>query len=114
MQSDARFDDPFTQALRIALIPWQQLRCDYGSALQVDHMLRFIDHGRGAVLGFADSRLSLMGVNPLFIAGLAPGSVAVKAAQAIQVVPVDPRFARQPLYIVPVTLFGIALNQAAQ
>src|SRR6266511_4369707 len=113
-QGSNRRHDPLGHPDTIGGIARSNLSADDRSALQVGHMLGPIGHIGRPVLGLAHLRLGIMRVDPLFIAGFAPGPLLVKAPYRLRILWIDAVFCRQLPHVIPVVLLRVAMLQGSQ
>ncbi len=105
---------PLAQSLRVSVITLQDCGLYNGSAFQIGHMLGFVNHVAGSVLGAPHLGLRIMRVFPFFIARPASRPLLIEATYRPLILRVDALFFRQFLHILPIGLFGITMYQSAQ
>ena len=84
------------------------------AALQVAHVLRFVNHVRGSMLGAAHLRFFVVRIDPIPVARLAPFALLVKTPHRLGVLGVHAGFAREPFDVVPILLLTVAVLQLPQ
>jgi hypothetical protein len=67
---------------------WLDFGGDDRSAVEIDDVLNLVEHVPGSVLAWPERGVGIVGVDPLLVGGLAPGTLAVEGGHRAFVFPI--------------------------